>query len=287
MSIRIKITLAFLLMAAFLVIQSVVATRTNDRLRGLVELAIDKNYNAVSGINSLVNEMQKLRRYEKEYFIYITDVVKKERYARQWQTTFDQAQTQLAEMIRNPNSVYNGNDVLTFSNWKDALMFYGTEFQKILVMYKTIAPSGMGVDQEAESPSIQANAMIRDGKTRLGKALAAAGSTSRIKTRESLEVVAEVENNFRMVSIISLSLTVAAVLLAVILIFVVPGGINQTLGRLLGDAERISQGDISKPVERSPVPEFDSLARSLETIRRSMLADSQRREANTHQRTPA
>jgi len=39
-------------MAAFLVIQSVVATHTNQRLRALVELAIDKNYNAVFGINS-------------------------------------------------------------------------------------------------------------------------------------------------------------------------------------------------------------------------------------------
>lgn len=106
---------------------------------------------------------------------------------------------------------------------------------------------------------------------------------SRIKTREPLEVIAVIEGDFQTISIVSLSLTAAAVLLAVILIFVVPGGINQTLSRLLGDADWISRSDLSSTVERSPVPEFDSLARSLETIRRSKLTDSQRRGANTRQ----
>lgn len=276
MSIRNKIIFAFLLMAAFLVAQSAVSVQNNGRLRVLVDLAIEKNYHALADINELISNMQKLRRYEKEYFIYIGDTVKKGKYAHQWKTTFDEARAHLADMIRNPETVYKGDDVLRFSDWKDALQFYGTEFKQILDSYKIIHRSKNTVSPEAESPSIQANARIHAGKSRLGEALQDAARMSRAKTNDSLGVVAEVENSFQTVKTISLALTVAAIVLAVILIFVVPGGISQTLSRLLDDAKRISQGDLSSPVERSQVPEFDSLARSLEAIRKMRLADSQR-----------
>ncbi len=272
MSIRSKIILAFLLMSAFLVIQSLVSVQSNDRLRELVDLAVEKNYHAVGSINGLISDMQKLRRYEKEYFIYITDPVKKAKYARQWQGIFDETRGHLADMIRNPSGVFTGNDVLRFSDWDSSVRFYGAEFAKIEDQYNTVSTTAAAVGRL----SIEANALIHEGKTRFGKAMADAARMSAAKTEESLGVVAEVDERFSSVKLISLSLTGAAILLAVILIFVVPGGIHQTLGRLLEDAERISKGDLSSPVEPSPVPEFNSLADSLETIRKSELAYSQR-----------
>ncbi len=102
------------------------------------------------------------------------------------------------------------------------------------------------------------------------------GSLVDFGAEESLGVVAEVDERFQNVKLVSLSLTAAAILLSLILIFVVPGGINQTLGRLLQDAQRISNGDLSSPVDPSPIPEFNILADSLETIRKTELAYSQR-----------
>jgi methyl-accepting chemotaxis protein len=276
MSIRNKIIFAFLLMTAFLIIQSIVSVQNNAKLRALVEQAIEKNYQAVASINGLINDLEILRRYEKEYFIYIADVMKKGKYARQWQTTFEESQARLANMIRNPERVYNGEDVLRFSDWKQALQFYGEEFSQILVTYKNIR-AGKQTDPLGEPLSIQANGKIHEGKSRLSKALQDATRMSKTKTEESLGIVGKVEDSFQMVKTVSLSLTLAAIVLSVILIFIVPGGISQTLNRLLNVAEQLSRGDLSKPVERSPVPEFDSLAQSLERIRITQLADSQRK----------
>jgi methyl-accepting chemotaxis protein len=263
-------------MTAFLIIQSIVSVQNNAKLRALVEQAIEKNYQAVASINGLINDLEILRRYEKEYFIYIADVMKKGKYARQWQTTFEESQARLANMIRNPERVYNGEDVLRFSDWKQALQFYGEEFSQILVTYKNIR-AGKQTDPLGEPLSIQANGKIHEGKSRLSKALQDATRMSKTKTEESLGIVGKVEDSFQMVKTVSLSLTLAAIVLSVILIFIVPGGISQTLNRLLNVAEQLSRGDLSKPVERSPVPEFDSLAQSLERIRITQLADSQRK----------
>lgn len=277
MSIRNKIIFAFLLMSAFLVIQSLVSVRSNMKLDALVSEAIEKNYQALTGINALSNNMQKLRRYEKEYFIYIEDVVKKGQYARQWHTTFAQAQMQLSRMIENVGNIYQAEDLIRFSAWSDALQFYGAAFNAILERYKMPVLQHAS-EPQSESTSIQANTQIHAGKSRLGKALEDAAKMGKTKTQRSLAVAGEVKHSFQQVKMLSLALTAAAIILALLLIFIVPGGIDATLKRLLGDAERISRDDLSRPVERSPVPEFDSLAVSLETIRKSKLAHSQRQK---------
>jgi CHASE3 domain sensor protein len=278
MSIRNKIIFAFLLMSAFLITQSLVSVRSNMELDTLVSQAIEKNYQALTGINALSNDIQKLRRYEKEYFIYIDDVMKKGQYARQWQATFEHAQARLDGMIENASGIYQGEDTARFSTWRDALQFYGTAFSAILERYKMPVLRNVA-DAPAESTSIQANAEIHAGKSQLGKALEDAAKMGQTKTQESLAVAGEVKRSFQQVKMLSLALTAGAIILALLLIFIIPGGIDTTLKRLLGDAERISRDDLSRPVERSPVAEFDSLAVSLENIRKAKLALSQRQKA--------
>ncbi len=272
MSIRIKIISAFLLMSFFLVIQSLLSVQSNDRLRELVNLAVEKNYPAVSAIGGLISDMQKLRRYEKEYFIYITDPQKKAKYTRQWKAVFDETREHIADMSANASNVFNEGDLQRFVFWDDSVRFYGEQFSRILERYHSEAVTA----GDGGNPSVEANELIQEGKSRFGEALADAARMRHAKTEESLGVVAEVDERFQNVKLVSLSLTAAAILLSLILIFVVPGGINQTLGRLLQDAQRISNGDLSSPVDPSPIPEFNILADSLETIRKTELAYSQR-----------
>lgn len=285
MSIRAKIVFAFLLMAAALAVQSLVGYQNHARLREMVDLAIHKNYNALAGLNELTDDVHKLRRYEKEYFIYLHDPAKREKYLRDWEGTFKDAQTDLAKMVSSRDEVYSGEDTLMFSDWKEAFQFYGSEFTKIVEEYKSVGRAGQVADPAAEGLTAAANERIQEGKTRLNAALEDITRMGQTKTQESLALIARVEAGFQSAVTISLSLTALGIALAAALIFIVPGAIDQTLRRLLADADRISRDDLSVPVERSPVPEFDSLAKSLEAIRMSKLVASQRRRnlrADTH-----
>ncbi len=276
MSIRLKIILAFLLMAAFLLIQTLVNSYGHNRLSRLADLTIEKNYPTIQALNGLIYDMQKLRRYEKEYFIYLADEDKKNHYAQKWQFTLNEVLEHIESLRSNPNVVLKSGDIERLDAWKTAVGFYGEEFQKVIATFQDAPAPSQTESSDAGSISIQANALIQDGKNRHGDALQDMVWMIKSKNKDARNIVDALDQGFKNMELTAMSLTGAAIVLALILIFVIPGGINHTLKRLLDDAERISKDDLSRQVERSPVPEFDSLATALEKIRKDKLAHSQR-----------
>ena len=276
MSIHHKILAAFALMATFLVAQSLLSLYNHTELRNLVEVGLAKNHEAVSRIHAVTNDMQQLRRYEKEYFIYITNLMNKAKYRREWQDTYDHLHAALAEMIADADGRYSDGDRRRFRAWKQAAEFYGGEFEQILEDYNNTLKI-KEQREEGQSVSMEANERIHDGKTRLSEALKDALEMSRTKAAESIALLGEVDQRFSEIKLLSLSLTGIGILLAIFLLFVIPGGVNRTLRRLIADAERLAKGELSIPIEHSPLPEFESLAQSLESLRKDRLADSYRR----------
>ncbi len=281
MSIRFKIIVAFLVMTILIMAQSLSNLHHNAQLRTLVHLAIDQNYKAIAWINNLISDIQKLRRYEKEYFIYITDPVNKEKYTRRWRETFVDIRKKLAWMVRDKSGLYDEDDQLRFTNLQDALQFYGAEFEKILERYKkSFLVGNLRDGQNGASAAIQANTMIQAGKDRLAKVLEDMIALREKKIEESRSIVQTIENQFQEVEIISFSLTGIAIAIVSLIVILIPGEINRSLNRLVQKADQISKGHLSEPVGGLPIPEFNALARSLELIRKARIADSLR-SANT------
>ena len=283
MSIRFKIIIAFLTMTILLMVQSLFSLKNNGELRELVHLAIDKNYKVIDTINDILSDMEQLSKYENGYFIYIMNPVEKVKYTRQWKETFDDLQKELDQMIRDNSGRYAKEDKLRFVNWKYALQFYEAEFEKILRKYqKSFVVENARNALDRESISVQANGMIRAGRDRLEEAFKDMKALRSDKVEESLSIVQGIESHFHWIETISFTLTGIAVLITILIVILIPGGINQSLKRLNRDAERISKGHLSEPISGLPIPEFDALARSLEVIRKARIADSLR-SANRRQ----
>ena len=73
MSISGKIRLGLGLLMAFLGIQFVVSQFLDRAIKERVDEAITKNFNAADALADVATQAQAMRRFEKEFFIYIND----------------------------------------------------------------------------------------------------------------------------------------------------------------------------------------------------------------------
>jgi len=280
MSLQNRLTASFLLVALLFLAQVGVTLWNNQKLGDLVEEAIDKNQTAASQLSGLALELQKLRRYEKEYFIYIADAGKKRHYEYEWTASLRLAASTLDDLILNAGGLFAEQDLARFGEWKQALEFYAAEFFKVMKHYQDLRLFEEKAEQARAMHSVEANNMITDGKNALAAVMEGAEVMARERTRESIDVVEDIEVNFTTVKWLSLSLAGTAFVIALALVILVPGSLNRGLQQLREAAERISRNDLSRPLADSGVQELDALGRALERIRVARLGRTQSGESS-------
>lgn len=267
MTLRNKLAISFLAIGVLFAVQVFITIQSNDKLGDLVEEAVDKNLLAVVELDSLTTELQKIRRYEKEYFIYIGDAIKKRHYEYEWSSALKSINDMLNKMRSNGTELFSETDQKSFDRWQEAVSFYGKEFSKIVNHYSDIKKFGEKAAQATAMHSVQANSMIKEGKNQLANVMKEVSATSRARAEKSHQIIESIEETFSLVKWLSIGFTLLAMLIAVVLVVKVPGGLLNGIQSITQSAERLAQNDYSQKTRATGVTELDVLAKRLERIR--------------------
>ena len=265
MSIRAKLIFGFALLAALMALQSALSFYFNDRTMELVEDGIQRYHQASQAVALLVRHAEQLRRYEKEYFIYVAQDGNQNAYSQKWEATLSETRQQLQSMLANRERLYQTDELAQFSLWAAALDFYSAEFQRIMQLPADPKRSIGALNGEISAGKERLAVLFNGSDAMLDRLLV----ESRLAGKESAA-------NYHQAEWIFLALTMLGIGGALGLIFFMPGAIAQSLHELIERAEQMSKGALDQPIRVTSVPEFDRLARTLERLRITQLAMAER-----------
>jgi hypothetical protein len=175
-----------------------------------IEQAVRQNFVAASLLARLQLEGERMRRYEKEMFIYAAAPTNRNKYVGE----FDAASKRLLDLLNEaaaPSSrAFTDAERKEILGWIEAASFYGHEFSNIANKANSINLDTLPNDQRL-SLSTKLNGDIKEGKDHFAKLLTGSSKMREAKERHSLQIGEEIDNVFRW-----LMLTITGIAVAVI-----------------------------------------------------------------------
>jgi HAMP domain-containing protein len=292
-SIRSRLIAGLGLIIVFFLVQMALVWWGQDTARRDVVDATRKNTIASSQLSELAVMAQQVRRYEKEYFVYVGNKERRENYIKEWGGTADKIAKQLQSMRSNKDSAFSAEDLGKIGNWESASDFYGSEMRKIFSAVTdqsakvdaanappavVTAPAAKGIVKVAEAASapapvvmlspVEANSMITAGKDRFsGVLIKGVSDMTGEKTKQTLALAEVASDGFNKLLYAVMATVAVGVLIALILMFTLPSAVTSPLEKLTTSVDNISKGNLDAKVEAGGILEFDGLAKALERMR--------------------
>jgi methyl-accepting chemotaxis protein len=297
-SIRSRLVAGLSLIIVFFLVQMALVWWGQDTTRRDVVDATRKNTIASSQLSELAVMAQQVRRYEKEYFVYVGNKERRENYTKEWTGTADKIAKHLQNMRSNKDNAFNASDLGKIGNWEGASDFYGSEMRKIFstvtdvsakvdaaasaVVTPTVAatPAAKGMVKVAEAVPAPApapvvmpspgevNTMITAGKDRFsGVLIKGVSEMTGEKTKQTLALADVATDGFNKLLYAVMGTVAVGVLIALALMFTLPGAVTSPLAKLTASVDNISKGNLDAKVEAGGILEFDGLAKALERMR--------------------
>lgn len=274
MSIRSKLLFSFLFMTLLIVI--LFATRhffsiKEDSL--IREIVLEHEIS--THLSGLSTAAQKIRRYEKEYFIYVQNPEKRNKYASEFSEALEEINNHITEL----KTVYtrsNKNTALTIlSEWKNATDYYANGFDTLNKQVQNNEIKGV----------LEANNAIQNYKNRFRVVLS--GTTESIQNQYELATFkAERIKRYQDTSSLIFAVIAAiSVLVALVMSFLVPAGIVKPLKQLTDIANGISKGKVNDSVEVKGSIEIEDLAKSIRRLQSATLGLLKRLQTAKSNRT--
>jgi hypothetical protein len=138
-SIRSRLVAGLTLIILFFLAQAALVWWTQNTAKNEVVDATRKNTIASSELSQLAVLAQQVRRYEKEYFVYVGNEEKRNGYIKEWTDTSDKISNLLRTMSANKSSAFAKSDLTAITNWSSAADFYRSEMLKIFVTVRSAA----------------------------------------------------------------------------------------------------------------------------------------------------
>jgi hypothetical protein len=186
---------------------------TNRYTERQVEQAVRQNFAAAGLLAKMQVQAERMRRYEKEMFIYAAQPDKQAKYAKE----FDEAHAQLLRLQNETAALshkgFSDEDRAAMAKWIDATTFYTTEFGRMVQAAKTAQQSAMTGEQRAEL-TLKLNADIAAGKDRFRELLDGTAKMREAKEAASLAIGSEIGAALRKVWLGLAAVAAAAVLFA-------------------------------------------------------------------------
>ena len=262
MSIHSKLASGFALIIIFLLLQGVITFFYVSNSNRLVNKAIESSFQQSQFIAQLSIDGQKLRRYEKEYFIYINNEHKREKYYKEWSEAKNSIQTRLTSAINDTSgswSLYDRNEMVV---WRNSLTAYNNGFQRVNQM----ALSG------ALKDTIAANTEIRDAKNEFRTYLSGTDKQGKEKLIEAKQYAAEIDDDYKMLYFVMFITSAAGIILLLTLLQLIPRSIAKPVKELTEAATLMSKGNLNQQINTSKIKEFKTLSETLERMRMSQKA---------------
>lgn len=183
-AVSIGVTAAMLAVVAFVFV-------ANNHLEVQVQQAARHNFSAASMATNIQIQGERMRRYEKEMFIYAATPDKRAKYVKE----FDDAHTKLLEQINAAQATqhkgFSDADREKVKAWSGATAFYANEFRKVAAAAEMAAP-----EQQA-GLTTRLNADIGPGKDRFKTVLDGAAAMREEKLASSLSIGDDIKTSTR------------------------------------------------------------------------------------------
>ena len=211
-------------------------------------------------IGEMSIEGQKLRRYEKEYFIYADNDEKRNKYIGEWTEARNSLKDRIVGIGIDQSGTWSAQDKREAAEWNRVLDFYANEMIKVDNNVKSGQISG----------TLNANTAIGDGKNTFRAFLNGSAEALNERLNRTTQLVNEYETLTAESNRNLQFIFVAGVALALILILLIPQRINSQIAELDQAVTAISKGALNTAVPTRVSPELARLAKSVERLRVSL-----------------
>jgi hypothetical protein len=192
-----------LVMALFVAI----VTFANERVERDIAQAVKHNFAAAGLLSKLQVQAERMRRYEKEMFIYAAVADKRAKYVKD----FDDAHTKLLDLqnqaLASQHKGFTDADRAEVTKWAEATSFYTNEFRR------TATTAELATAAQAAELTIKLNNDIGPGKDRFRGVLEGATAMREAKEKASLEIHGDIQQSFNRLNwiVMALGLLVATI----------------------------------------------------------------------------
>jgi methyl-accepting chemotaxis protein len=284
-SLRTTLLLGLSAIALLFIVQAIVLAWGQKSIQADVVDVARRNTIASSSLSELAILAQQVRRYEKEYFVYVGNIERREGYIKEWTGTSNKIATLLATMRKNADQAFSAEDLGKISNWTSAAEFYDAEMKKIFsavndrqaLIKPVVAPATTAVGKAAAEVAapvvamlspVEANGMITAGKDRLSSVLIKGVSDMySIKTKATLGLDESASASFNRLWT-AVGITVAlGLLLAALLAWRLPRAVTEPVAALSAAVDKMSKGELDQSIGATTIKEFEGLSTALERMR--------------------
>ncbi len=308
-SIRIRLIASMAVLIAFFVLQGIAVTWFTNAQSAQTSASIRNNTQSNAQLTELSTLAQQIRRYEKEYFVYVQNEEKRNGYIKEFEGASGRISKLLDAILANPGGSYTKAEISEANRWRDAHAFYAGEMTRIFNEVKRIqselaaapapapvpspAPAAKGATAgavAAPAPAIapvpklptpaEANDMIKAGKDRFGAELiAGVNKMGKAKTEATLGLAQGSSEGYQQLLTVVMTTVVLGIAIAAFLVVTLPGAITRPISVLSEVADTVARGDLDKPFAVTNVPEFEPLVKSLERMRMALSVLTRRAKA--------
>jgi len=270
MTIKFRLTLIIAVLLGVLVLQAAVTLYYRGINDALTE-RLSAGVRNTAEIGAVSTDLQKLRRFEKEYFIYVASPEKRRVYDADVRKEISTVTENLTRMGLNREHRYTAPETETFKAWERDLAFYSSEFVRITNQVET----------GSITTTAAANAAIGPGKDRLKAMLDGTEKDGAERQKAAIENARTLNENRKLTSMLFTITTLLAIIAGLASLIMLRVTIVRPLEEMADVAQRVSKGEVGVLFPRQNTPEFALLSDALERLRSVVEQARPRRSAPT------
>lgn len=161
-----------------------------------VERAVRQNFVAAGMLSKLQVDGEKMRRYEKEAFIYVSDTARRQGYMKEFDGAYGRLLKQLDEMLLPSGPYFNDEERKQVLAWKEAAVFYAGEMSALGARAESINAATLTAEQRA-GLTVQFNEGIKAGKDRFRLLLGGTEKMRSAKEEGAQQIAVEINATFQ------------------------------------------------------------------------------------------
>jgi hypothetical protein len=200
MECQMKIQREFWMFSLVIIAMVVGVLWVSNRTESDVEQAVNGNFAAASFLSHLQLEGERLRRYEKEMFIYVANTEKRAEYVKEFNDTYNKVLGFLDAMLKPSAKVFSEEEQKEILAWKQAAIFYRNEFYALSEKAQAIPLLSLTTEQRL-GLTVEYNEGIKAGKNRFRELLLGTAKMRATKQESAQTIVTNIRRIFQKLQI--------------------------------------------------------------------------------------
>ena len=227
----------------------------------------EKTLPGTIALQKLATDVANVRRYEKEYFVFLGNVERRNGYFKEWGTAMGNVLKSLDTLVANTDKQFASAETLSMSEWRASLKGYADGFDGIV---NRVGRGDITDPVVANTENGKNVDLIRKAQSEIPQLAAKRVSDAQLKGKLALAEQAKAKN-------LVLSIAALIIVLLVVLAIVLPRRIKAPIDGLSEVAEQLSKGQMDVSFEKfATIVEFKPLVEALERMRRTVSQAVQR-----------